>query len=157
MAKILVVYYSRTGTTKQVALTLAQVLGCDQEEIISIKNRQGFWGYLISGKEATLKQLAQIKPIVKNSAAYDLVIIGTPIWSFNVSSPVRTYLKNNQAHFKKVAFFCTMGGSDNGRTFKEMEKVIGMAPEARLSLITKEVANNQYAEKVKKFIVELKI
>ena len=39
MKKILVVYYSRTGVTKKLALSIAQLLQADIEEIIDTKKR----------------------------------------------------------------------------------------------------------------------
>ena len=39
MKKILVVYYSRTGMTKKLALSIVDILGADGEEIIDTKKR----------------------------------------------------------------------------------------------------------------------
>ncbi|MEI8008008.1 MAG: hypothetical protein WCI00_00755 [bacterium] len=39
MKKILVVYYSRTGMTKKLALSITDMLGADSEEIIDTKKR----------------------------------------------------------------------------------------------------------------------
>lgn len=152
MPKILLTYYSRTGTTKKVAQAIQKALDCDSEEIISVKNRQGAWGYLMSGKEATLGVPAEIKPIEKNPADYDLLIIGTPVWSWNVSSPVRAYLRKNQGKIKKVAFFCTKGGQDRHRTFSEIQKEIKIIPLATLELLTKEVVQDQFLEKTSAFV-----
>ncbi|MBE3088681.1 MAG: flavodoxin family protein, partial [Actinobacteria bacterium] len=43
---ILVVYYSRTGTTRKVAEYITKQLGADMEEIIDMKKRSGIWGFL---------------------------------------------------------------------------------------------------------------
>jgi len=48
--KALVVFYSRTGTTKQVAEALAQSLNCDSEELIDTKKRSGPLGFLSAGR-----------------------------------------------------------------------------------------------------------
>jgi flavodoxin len=153
--KILIVFYSRTNTTKKIAQELAGQLGADTEEIISVKNYQGPFGYLAAGREATLKKPAKIQPTIKNPADYDLVIIGTPIWSFNVSSPVRAYLKQNKNNFKKAAFFCAMGGSGDKKAFAEMENICGQKPLATLTLLTKEVIENKYLEKLKEFLEKI--
>ena len=154
--KILVVYYSRTGTTKKVAETIASDLKCDSEEIIDTKNRSGFWGYLKSGRDAMKKRLTILEPIKKTPDSYDLVIIGTPIWAWNVSAPVRTYIVQNADKFKKVAFFCTMGGSGDVKAFKEMESISGKKPIATLGLRQADVKNDTYKEKVSKFIEEIR-
>jgi len=74
---LLVVFYSRTGTTKKVAEAIATKLGCDIEEIIDTKSRRGLLGFLRSGLEATLKRLTTIEEIKNDPASYDVVIIGT--------------------------------------------------------------------------------
>jgi len=160
--KTLVVFYSRTGTTKRVAEKIAEALSCGIEEIFDTKNRSGAYGYLTAGRDASLKKLTVLKPISKDLADYDLVVIGTPIWAWSVSAPIRTYLENQKEKFppkadqpmadKKVAFFCTMGGSGDERAFSEMEKIIRVKPVTTLVLTTREVANNQHEEKLKEFI-----
>jgi len=152
--KALVAFYSRTGTTRKVAKSIINMLRCESEEILDIESRKGFWGYLKSGREAATKKLAKIKGLKKNPYLYDVVIIGTPIWFFNVSSPVRTYISKNK--FKKVAFFCTMGGSGSKRAFSEMEKLCGKKPVSVLALKTKEVLSESYLKDVEKFVGEIK-
>ena len=152
--KTLVVYYSRTGTTKKVAQDISKILKCDKEEIQDIKSRKGVIGYLISGREAMTKKLAEIKETKKDPSKYDLVIIGTPVWAYNMSSPVRTYITKNK--FKKIAFFCTMGGSGDKPTFKKMEELCNKKPKATLTLKTKEVMDNKHIEKLKEFLKSLK-
>lgn len=155
MSKILIVFYSRTGVTKKIAEVIKQKLGGDSEEINSIKNRSGAFGYLISGKEATQKTLAEIKPATINPSDYDLVVIGTPIWAWNLSSPVRTYLTDQKIKFKKVAFFCTMASSGDDKAWAEMEKISGLAPAATLALTTKQVMTGNYEQEINSFVAKL--
>lgn len=154
--KILVTYYSRTETTKKVATQIAEKLGADIEEIKDTVERKGVKGYLISGRDATLRNLTTLEKSEKNPADYDLVVIGTPIWSWNMSVPVRTYATENKDKFKQAAFFCTMGGSGDERAFKEMGEIIGKNPVDTLALKTIEVVKNLSEEKIDKFIEKLK-
>lgn len=154
--KTLVIYYSRTGTTKKVGKKIAQMLKCDSEEIIDTKNRDGIFGYIKSGMEAGFKRGTVIKQIKKNPAKYGLVIIGTPVWAGTMASAVRTYIKENKNKFKKVAFFCTMGGSGSKRTFKAMEGLCKKKPAVLLVLTTKEVIKEEHIQKIKKFVKAIK-
>jgi len=155
MKKILIVYYSRTGMTKKIAESLGGRLGADLEEIISVKNRSGVLGYLLSGKEAARKEAAQIQPAFRNAADYDLVIIGTPVWGWNISSPMRAYLQQNIGKLRKLALFCTMGGSGDKQSFEEMEKICGLKSAAQISFLTKEVQAGAGQEKLDKFIGDM--
>lgn len=154
--KILVVYYSRTQTTKKVATQIAEKFGADLEEIRDTVDRTGAKGYLISGRDATLRRLTTLEKSEKNLSEYDLVIIGTPIWSWNMSVPVRTYITENKDKFPKVAFFCTMGGSGDDRAFLEMGEIIGKKPLSTMAIKASEIAKKLEGEKIDKFVSGLK-
>lgn len=153
--KTLVVFYSRTGTTKKVGNQIAEKLGADIEEIKDTVDRSGAKGYLISGRDAMKKRLTELAPLKFNPADYDLVIIGTPVWAWNMSSPIRTYLEENKGGFKKTAFFCTMGGTGDSKAFKEMEEIIGISPIATFSARTIDVVKDKYLEELEKFITQV--
>lgn len=153
--KPLVVYYSRTGRTKQVANIISNLLNCDTEEIIDTKKRTGPLGYLSSGRQAIQKQLTTLQNTTKTPAHYDLIILGTPIWVNTTSTPMRTYIHQHKNHFKHVAFFCTYGGTGVKTTFDDMEELCGKKPINTLSLKVKEIKNEEHTEKIKKFVQEL--
>lgn len=154
--KILVVFYSRSGRTKKIAEAISDILKCDKEEIFDTKNRKGIPGFLSAGTDANLRRLTAIKEIKNNPSLYDLVIIGTPIWSSNISTPIRTYLSLHKDNFKKVAFFCARLGSDTKKVFDDMKNLCQKTPIALLELTSREVARDQYMQKVKEFIKNLK-
>ena len=151
MEKVLIIFYSRTGTTKKVAEVIREKLKCDIEEIISVEDRKGVRGYLLSGREASRKILTEIKPLQKNIPDYDLVILGTPIWAWKMSSPIRTVLENNKSKFKKLAAFCTMGGSGDIKTFAEIEEICSAKLIASMSLITTDVLADKFKDKVESY------
>ncbi|MBI5077124.1 NAD(P)H-dependent oxidoreductase [Candidatus Falkowbacteria bacterium] len=153
--KILVVYYSRTGVTRQVGEAIAGALNGDGEEIVDLKDRSGSIGYINAGRDATFKLQTKIKPLEKQPADYDLVIIGTPVWAWNMTPAARTYIVQNKERFVRCAFFCTMGGAGGERTIRKMSELAGKKHPSSPILLTKEVVNNQYEDKVKKFIAEL--
>ncbi len=153
--KPLVIFYSRTGTTKKVAEAISKDLNCDIEEIVDMKDRKGPMGYLIAGKDAATKALTEIKKVQKLPDSYDIVIIGTPVWAFTMASAIRTYINKNRSRLKKVAFFCTQGGSGSKRTFRDMEKKCGKKAIASLELTTREVIKGEHIGKVKQFVHEI--
>jgi flavodoxin len=154
--QVLVVYYSRTGHTKKIGDDIAKELGCDTEEIIDTVNRSGPIGWLNSGRQAMNKELTRLKPIQKDPAGYDLVIVGTPIWSFDVSVPVRTYLTENKDKLKKVAFFCTEGNRGDDTAFKTMGELCDKKPAGTLAVMVKDISEGNYGDMVKKFVEVIK-
>jgi hypothetical protein len=85
-----------------------------------------------------------------------MIIVGTPVWGWGVSTPIRTYLKNNKNSIKNTSFFCTMGGSGGDRAFKQMEEICGKPAIATLALLTKEVTENNFEEKIISFTKQIK-
>jgi flavodoxin len=154
--KIIVVYYTRTGTTKKVAEAIADNLKCEIEEIIDTKNRKGIFGWLRSGSDAMRERLAVIKDIKHNPAAYDMVIMGTPNWGSNLVPAIRTYITQNKGNLKNVAFFCTTDGSGE-KVLKNLEILLGRKPVFSLGFISKEVKKGEYTQKVKEVLDKIKI
>lgn len=154
--KTLIIYFSRTGNTKKVAEEIQKKLNCELEEIKDAEtNREGMLGYMRSGKEASLKKLPPIKPLEKNLADYDLIIIGTPVWAFTMSSPVRTFISENKDRIKTVALFCTHGGGPKN-TLKNMAELIGKEAKDSFDLSQKAIQQNNYEKTVNDFIERIK-
>ena len=105
--KSLVVYYSRSGTTRFVSEKISQEIGADIEEIVDKKTRKGRLGFVVGGFEATREKTTEIAETQKSPCDYDLIVVGTPMWNKRVAPAVRTYLKRNDLSEKKVALFCT--------------------------------------------------
>lgn len=153
--KMLVVYYSRTGCTKKIAQALAGKLGADIEEIREVKGRNGAMGYLTAGKDAAFKKPSDIKPTSKDPTKYDLVLIGTPVWSFTVASPLRMYLSQHNWEGRQVGYFVTQTASGDDRTFNELEDLTGRRPVAVMTILEKDVAADQFAASIDSFVKQL--
>jgi flavodoxin len=153
--RVLVVYYSRTGTTETVARAIRLELGCEIEAIHDAKHRSGVLGYIRSGMDAALRRPAKLLAMSSDPDDYDLVIVGTPIWNATVSAPVRTYLLANRERIRRVAFFCTHGGSGSERVLREMQELCVQPPVATLVLRTEEVRRDGFAPKIRSFVTAL--
>ena len=156
MRKILITYYSRTGLTSAVADEIANACDADLEPIRDIKN--GFSGrsYLRSVFESMLHVDTLIRRVRYAPDDYDLIVIGTPIWCWNIASPVRAYIKSHRHQCTRVAFFLTCGGAGQRKVFRDMEKLTGQAPIACLALTDNEIKEEQQHEKIIQFTNELK-
>jgi menaquinone-dependent protoporphyrinogen IX oxidase len=155
-AKILVVYYSRTGNTRKAAQDIAAKLGADMDEIVDLKNRSGAFGWLGAGRDATLGIHTKIAAMKKDPSAYDIVIIGTPVWSWNISVPVRAYLVNFRDKLpQKVAYFITSGSTKPEKIVKIMEKISGKQAIASAGFLEQEIKDTNtgsYDKKLADFI-----
>lgn len=148
--KALVVYYSRTGQTKFVAERIATELEADIEEIVDLKNRKGWIGFLKAGYEATAKKETKIGEMGKSPSNYDLIVVGTPVWNSRPASAIRTYLKINDLSEKKVAVFCT---NDREGLEKAIERTKSLMPNATVvgELVVSKALENKESNETKIF------
>lgn len=154
--KTLIIYFSRTGVTKKVAEILKEKLGADIENITNNVNYQGVIGYFRAGREGMKRLLPEINPLNSKPEDYDLVVVGTPVWSFTMASPVRSFLEKYKSQIKRAAFFRTQGGQGSEKTFKEMAEILGQSPMAKLAILTKEAVSGQAGEKIETFVQSIK-
>lgn len=156
MARILVVAYSRTGTTLKLARRIAQALGADLEVLQDVKSRAGWLGYLRSGYEATKGRSGAIRPVREDPSLYDLVILGTPVWSARPATPMLTYLREHGEAIGQAAFFCTMGGTGAERVFAQMRAALPGEPVATLALTQRAVKANGLGPQIEGFVDTLR-
>ncbi|MGB2817609.1 MAG: flavodoxin [Burkholderiaceae bacterium] len=155
MAKTLIVYHSRTGYTRRVAYDLAGRLGADLDAIRIVQPMHGALGYAMCAIEAIAGLAPALRPPVKNPDAYDLVVVGTPVWFWSLASPVRSWLETFGHRGKRFAFFCTMGSSGAERVFAAIKEMTGREPVATLALTDAEIDATARA-KLDAFVNELR-
>jgi flavodoxin len=153
--KALVVYFSRSGHTEQVARAVADALHAELEPIGDGTKRRGLIGYLRSGFEAATRRMPDISPPTHDLSQYDLVVVGTPVWNASVSSPVRAFLTRNRGQLKRVAFFCTMGGRGAERAFREMERASGRRP-ADVLVVREHDLRGDWGRSIDRFVREVR-
>ena len=149
---ILVAYYSRTNVTKKLAEAIASETDADIEEIVSKVKYDGKIGYMRGGKDAISEKVIDIESLKFNPEDYDLVYLGTPVWAGKSSTPLISYIKQNEGKFNNVKFFVTAGGSGFESTVEQLEKYVGKAPLKTLALTTKEVKRDEFSKKLSSFI-----
>ena len=134
MSKTLVVYHSRSGNTRRVAQRIAEALGADLDEIRIVHPLAGSLGYAFCAIEAILGLTPALRPARFDPDHYDCVVVGTPVWFWSLSSPVRSWLALHRPLRQRVGFFCTMGGSGAERAFASMAALCEAQPTATMAL-----------------------
>ena len=149
--KSLVAYYSRTNITKKLAEDMAETLKADIEEITTTVKYDGKIGYARAGKHAISEKIVETGEQKHDPEDYDVVYLGTPVWAGKSSTPLISYIKNNEGRFREVRFFATAGSGGFDTTFKQLEKY-AKAPQKTLALTTKEVKKETYQDKLQEFL-----
>lgn len=157
--KILVVYFSRSGNTKKVAEDIARTLNADVEQLIDKKDRSGALGYMVAGKDAALQNRAEIEPVTKDPAQYDLVVLGTPVWSWNMAPALRTYITDHISALKQIAIFTTAGNTKPEKIAAKMEALADKKASAVAGFMESDLKEQNravYEEKLNAFIARIK-
>ena len=141
--KSLVAYYSRTNITKKLAEEIARKTDSDIEEIKPKVNYQGKMGYARGGKHAIQEKDIGLEELKFDPQNYDVVYLGTPVWAGKSSTPLLSYVKQNEDKFSEVKFFVTAGGRGFESTFEQLEKYT-KKPLKTLALTTKEVKKDEF-------------
>ena len=125
--KTAVVFYSSDGNCALVAEQFKTNLNADllRLEVEGEKKRgflsKLFWGcgMVFSGKKPPLK------PYSFDPAAYDLIILGAPVWAGHPAPPIKTFLSQTPITGKKVVFFICHAGGDGNSLMKFDEMLPG--------------------------------
>ncbi|MEW5826319.1 MAG: flavodoxin [Candidatus Bipolaricaulota bacterium] len=132
--KTLVVFYSRSGRTRDIGGQIAQRLGADVEEIRTKRSYEGFFGLWRSLADALRGAEFAIEAPQKTASDYDIVVVGAPVWGGRAAPPVLTYLRQAEGAVRKAACFVTSGGAPRAGAFEEMEATMGAKSVANLAL-----------------------
>lgn len=120
--KVLIVYFSATGTTKGVATTIHSQIESDIYEIVPMEPYTSEdLNYSNSSCRANQEQndpdaRPEIDGSVENIEEYDTIFLGYPIWWGQAPKIIYTFLESYDFGFAGVTIipFCTSGGSSIG-------------------------------------------
>jgi hypothetical protein len=154
--RTLILYYSRTGTTRKAAEALAGLLGADLAEIRCDRYRTGVFSYIRAAYDSIRRNLPAIEISPAARQPYDRIVIGGPIWAGRPASPVRSYLAGNNRLPGRVALFLTRIGSPPEPAFAEMEALLPAPAEAKLALRSGDVERDRIAPALTEFAAKLR-
>jgi flavodoxin len=127
MSKKLVTYFSVTGTTGELAATLAQAAGADLYEI---KPQTAYTAADLDWKNtqsrSTLEMQDQTsRPAVVTGdidiADFEVVFVGFPVWWYTAPTIVNTFLESYDFSGKTLVPFATSGSSGLGKAEESLQ------------------------------------
>lgn len=122
--KTIVIYYSYSNNTKQIAEKIKNKLNCDILELTPTIPFSEDYQTVVDEYQnnESEKQTVEIKDINIDLNNYDKIILGTPVWWYTISPVIRTFLKKYDLTNKQIYPFATNAGW-LGRTFKEIKEI----------------------------------
>lgn len=121
----LVVFFSRTGYTKKLAYELANQSGAEILEIKTTEKISGNLGFWWCGRFGMHHWPMDLEAVKEDITKYAEVTICTPIWVFNISSPIRKFCEISKGKIKKVNYVINhFMGRKLEYTAKEMDNLL---------------------------------
>ncbi len=126
--KVLVTYFSASGTTKSLSQDLAKATGADLFEIEGAQPYTAEDVNLGNREARAFKEMAdktfrpELKESPKNLKSYDVVYIGFPIWGDAAPNIIYTFIEKNDLKGKTVIIFSTSGSSNLTNSFNKLKE-----------------------------------
>lgn len=112
--KVLVAYFSYSGTTRNIANAISEKIGGD---LFEITPQEGYSNvYMESNSEIRNNERPALTDTVENMEEYDIVFVGYPVWWHATPAPINTFLESYDLTGKLIIPFCTSGESDIDET-----------------------------------------
>jgi len=116
--KVLVVYYSLSGNTRDIAQRIQARTGSDIYEIKTTPEiTAGPLLYVTSKRDLESGTYPELQGEIPDMEKYDIIFVGSPIWWYTAATPVLAFLSKADFKGKKVVPFSTQGS--NAGTFLE--------------------------------------
>ena len=121
--KTLVIYYSMTGKTKDIAQRIQKLTNAD---VYEIKTKENFSIKSFLTHAQIIQQIRNkdYPPLIEDfpkAENYDYIFVGAPVWWYTVATPALGFLQKFDFKNKKVIPFSTQG-SNYGTFFEDFEK-----------------------------------
>ncbi len=130
MGKILVAYFSASGTTAKLAANLASAINADLHEIqpqILYTREDLDWTNRKSRSSMEMNDKSfrpAIANRVENMDMYDTIFVAFPIWWYVAPTIINTFLESYDFSGKTIVLFATSGGSGFGNTVAELKRSV---------------------------------
>lgn len=121
----MVIYYSLSGNTREIAL---RIKGKTNADLYEIKTEDEYPSspmiYLTAKRQLNPKKYPKLKnDTLPDLNQYDLIFIGTPVWWYTIPAPLLSFLTQIDFKGKTVVSFATHGGN-YGKYFEDFETKI---------------------------------
>ena len=153
--KVLVLYYSQTGSTKVVAEAIATRLNADIEALEAVNPYDGTYQETIARclKEREEETLPEVQAPKADIAAYDVIFLGYPIWFGTYARPMITWLRDADLSGRTIVPFCTFGSGGLDASIRDLKKA---QPEATVlpGYGVRAARMDAVPEEIERFLIE---
>lgn len=123
--KILIAYFSKTGTTEAAAREIQAVTGGDLFEITVSNPYPSSYQSTVDRARNELDSNArpELSSRVENMDEYDVILLGYPIWWHTAPMAIDTFLESYDLSGKIVLSFATSAGSSVSESMADIQRI----------------------------------
>ena len=126
MDKVLICYFSASGTTKKVAEKVASAVG---GELFEIEPKEKYTdedlNWMNKQSRSSVEMNENIKPEIVNKVTnlneYNKVLLAFPVWWYKEPTIIDKFLDKNDMTGKSIYVFVTSGSSSIDSTYKSLQ------------------------------------
>jgi len=122
--KTCIIYHSYSGITRGVAGQISAACGGELIEVKPRKNYNKLTVYPVGGMRAMRGERDPIDPETIDVSAYDLIVIGSPVWAWKTTPAINAALAALTGCAGKQAVIFATCGSQEGETLGTMRKTL---------------------------------
>ena len=123
----LVVYFSRMGYAKRLAMQAAEHTGAQVYEVTSTECTAGTLGFWWCGRYGMHRWPMPIAPIAVDLSAYEHVTVCSPIWVFGLAAPMRAFCMAAKGKIHQADYILVHHNrSDYRSAADEMDRLLGI-------------------------------
>ena len=128
-SKILVAYFSCTGTTEQIAEWIASETGADVYEIVAAdpytdEDLEYYTGGRADQEQSDDSARPEIDGEVEDISQYDVIFLGYPIWHGQAPKIIYTFLESYDLENVTIIPFCTSHSSGIGSSAENLHSLV---------------------------------
>jgi len=148
MSKVLVISYSHTGTSRQLATTLARLQGWASAEIEDGRPGRSDWRCVL---DSLLRRHPPIRYAGPAPEGFDAVVLVAPIWVYRLAGPMRSFVRQYRDRLPAVAVVSAMGGRGAPNAVAEIGQLLGRSPILSTAFLAHEVEDGSCAARLRAF------
>lgn len=151
MDNILVVFYSYTGVSRRAAELLASHHGWRLGEIRDVHPRSGAIGSLRCVLDSLFSRRPAILYLGPDPGTFSVVVIVSPIWSYRLAAPMRSFLTEHAAQIHQFAQVTTMNAAGASNAVGEVARLLRRAAIRTTAFTSREIEDGSGTARLLRF------
>lgn len=152
----LIVYYSQTGATKEVAWLINEFLNADVQGLYPNEPYPDDYDATIKRWRQEMEEGKRVEinnPLAVDPQDYEIIFLGFPIWGGSYPPPVSTFLEDYSLKGKKIVTFATFGSGGLESATADVAKA---QPEAdvKAGYGVRNIRVDKARDEIRRFLIE---